>query len=64
MIKRDIAQLAVYPIETDVEYIPLERLQRLYMDKTSEIIYITKEEKMYGIICMGEALQARRNGGG
>lgn len=61
MIKRDITQLAVYPIATDAEYVPLASLQRLYMEKTSEIVYITKEEKLYGIICMGEALQTKRN---
>lgn len=62
MIKRDIAQLAVYPIEADAEYLPLASLQKLYLEKTSEIIYITKDDNLYGIICMGEALRGRECG--
>lgn len=56
MLKRDRTQLAVYSIEEEIETLPLMRLRNLYLDKTSEIIYITKDNKLYGIICMGEAL--------
>lgn len=60
MVKRDITQLAVYEIGEDAETLPLECLRSLYLEKTSEIIYITKEKKLYGIICMGEVLYGRK----
>lgn len=56
MLKRDVTQLAVYPIQTEIETLPLTSLKSLYLNKTSEIIYVTKGEKLYGIVCMGEAL--------
>lgn len=60
MIKREITELAVYETGEDVETLPLECLRSLYLEKTSEIIYITKEKKLYGIICMGEVLYGRK----
>lgn len=56
MLKRDISQLAIVEVNEETETLPLERLRRLYLEKTSEIIYVTKEKKLYGIICMGEVL--------
>lgn len=60
MIKRDISQLTVYSIEEETETLPLGCLRRLYLEKTSEIIYVTKEGKLYGIICMGEVLYGHK----
>lgn len=56
MVKREISQLAVYSIEEETETLPLECLKKLYLEKTSEIIYVTREKRLYGIICMGEVL--------
>lgn len=56
MVKRDISQLAVYAIEEEAETMPLECLKKLYLEKTSEIIYVTMGKRLYGIICMGEVL--------
>lgn len=60
MVKRDISQLAVYEISEAMETLPLECLRSLYLEKTSEIIYVTKEKKLYGIICMGEVLYGHK----
>lgn len=60
MLKRDISQLAVVEVNGETETLPLERLRRLYLEKTSEIIYVTKDKKLYGIICMGEVLYEHR----
>lgn len=63
MVKRNLSELAVYRIQEDVDMLPMECLRNLYLEKTSEIIYVLKDEKLYGIICMGEALQGyARNG--
>ena len=54
MLKRDITQLAVYEINEETESIPLVNLYNLYLTRTSEIIYIVRHNRLYGIICMGE----------
>lgn len=59
MIKRDIAQLAVYSIEQEEECLPYNNLSKLYLEKTSEIIYIARKGKLYGIVCMREALHCK-----
>lgn len=56
MYKRDITQLAIYQVEEDVESISLECLQELYIEKTSDIVYITKEGKLYAIVCLSDIL--------
>lgn len=63
MEKRDIEKLAVYSIESEAEMIPFTQFHQLYIEKTSEIIYITKEGSLYGIVCMGEALAAHKQNG-
>lgn len=60
MVKRDITQLAVYEIGEDTETLLLKHLRSLYIEKTSEIIYVTKKKKLYGIVCMGEVLYGRK----
>lgn len=56
MLKRDVSQLAIYEIEKEVTFLPLTRLRALYLEKTSEIVYITKSDKLYGIVCLGDVL--------
>lgn len=56
MIRRELSELAVYSIQEDADTIAFDCLRKFYLEKTSEIIYIIKNEKLYGIICMGEVL--------
>ncbi len=56
MVKRGIKELAIYQIEEDKNEIPIECLRNLYLEKTSEIIYVTRDKKLDGIVCMGEVL--------
>lgn len=60
MVKRKITELAVYQIDGDKNEIPIECLRNLYLEKTSEIIYVTKDKKLYGIVCMGQVLYGHR----
>ncbi len=62
MIKRDITQLAIYYIDVEMETVPFENLYDLYLHKTSEIIYIVKEKKLYGIVGMREVLHTGEDG--
>lgn len=62
MVKRDITQLAVYELNEETEQLPLACLCTLYLEKTSEVIYITKNKKLYGIICQQEVLSAKKHG--
>lgn len=60
MVKRNFSQLAVYEIKIEAECIPLEHLRKLYLEKTSEIIYVVKDNKLYGIVCMAEVLYGHK----
>lgn len=62
MIKRDISQLAVYRIAKEEETLALDCLRNLYLEYEAEIIYITNDNKLYGIICLGDILHQTRNG--
>lgn len=56
MKKRELKQLSIYKIVDDAETLPFSCLRDLYKEKPSEIIYITRKNKLYGIVCMGEIL--------
>lgn len=60
MVRRTLDQLAIYQIDKDEEVVLLDSLRHLYIEKTSEIIYIVKNKKLYGIVCMGEVLYGHR----
>lgn len=57
MIKRGIDQLAEYVINKETEEVSLSCLHRLYLEKASEIVYIIKDKKLYGIVCLGDVLR-------
>lgn len=56
--KRDLTELAVYEMNNDADTLFLETLKPLYMVKTAEIVYVTRENKLYGIVCLGEVLRS------
>lgn len=60
MVKRNFAELAICEINEEMDRIPVKNLHNLYLEKTSEIIYIIKNKKLYGIVCMGEILSAHK----
>lgn len=55
MVRRNLKQLAVYDTKEELDSVPFDCLRNLYLDKPSEIIYFTKEKKLYGIVCTREA---------
>lgn len=60
MVKRSITELAVYHIDEERDILPFECIYNLYLEKTSEIVYIVKDHKLYGIVCMGEILYGHK----
>ena len=57
MEKRDLLQMIIYEIDNDAATLSMECLKPLYIKKTSEIVYITKNNKIYGIVCLGDVLR-------
>lgn len=62
MLKRDITQLAVYHIEEETDTLFFPCLRTLYLEKTSDTIYITRNKKLYGIIDRKEVLRRSPDG--
>lgn len=60
MIKRELSQLAIYSVDQELEMLPLKCLRELYLEKTSDIIYIVKGKRLYGIICMEQVLYGQK----
>ena len=57
MEKRDLPQMIIYEIDNAAATLSMECLKPLYIKKTSEIVYITKNNKIYGIVCLGDVLR-------
>lgn len=62
MQKREIEELAIYQIENETDIVPLLCLRELFLHKTSEIIYIIKNNVLYGIVSLGDIMRNTRNG--
>lgn len=62
MLKRDYTQLAIYTIKDNEKEVPIHYLKELFLTKTSEIIYIVRNRKLYGIVCLGDVLHKSYNG--
>ena len=52
MHKRELDELAIYKLESEVDDIDIGLLHDLYVEKTSDIVYLTLDDKLYGIICL------------
>ena len=62
MHKRKLDELAIYQLESEADDIDIELLHDLYVEKTSDIVYLTLDDKLYGIICYGDLLHHMQNG--
>lgn len=59
MIRRNLSELATYQISENVEILPIEYLKGLYLNKTSEIIYLLEDNKLYGIVCREDLFKTK-----
>lgn len=62
MHKRELDELAIYKLENEVDDIDIRLLHDLYVEKTSDIVYLTLDDRLYGIICYGDLLHHMHNG--
>lgn len=56
MRKRSLKELAVCELGDQTDLIEFERIRELFVNKTSDIVYITIDKKVYGIVCLGDIL--------
>ncbi len=56
---RNLSQLAVYQIQEGIEVVHIQRLRKLYLEKTSEIVYVTRRGILYGLISVGEIFRTK-----
>lgn len=61
MKRRSLEKLAVLEIG-ERDYIELTLLRDLYIDKTSDIVYLTDGGKLYGFVCLGDLLYRMQDG--
>lgn len=62
MLKRNLEELSIYKLDEDIETLPLNNLKYLYLERPSEIIYVVRDDRLQGIICMGDVGRYSRNG--
>ena len=62
MHKRELDELAIYQLESGVDDIDIRLLHDLYVEKTSDIVYLILDDKLYGIICYGDLLHHMHDG--
>lgn len=61
MKRRCLEELAVFETE-EKDYIELNLIRDLYIEKTSDIVYLTDSEKLYGFVCLGDLLYRMQDG--
>ena len=62
MRKRELDELAIYKLESEVDDIDIRLLHDLYAERTSDIVYLTLYDKLYGIVCFEDLLHKMHNG--
>lgn len=62
MRKRSIEELAVYELQEETDIIEFGLIRELLMHKTSDIVYLTIGQKVYGIVCLGDILHHMEGG--
>lgn len=62
MHKRELDELAIYKLESELDDIDISLLHDLYVEKTSDIVYLTLDDKLCGIVCYGDLLHHMHDG--
>lgn len=62
MRRRDLRELAIYELESEVDSVQFQSIRSLFVEKTSDIVYLTFNKRLYGIICLGDLLHHMRDG--
>lgn len=59
MEKRRCTQLAIYEVKDEVKLLSFEIIKELLIKKPSGIVYVMKDGRLYGIICLGDILHRK-----
>lgn len=62
MIRRPLEDLAVYELDRATDVIRFVDIRELYKNKTSDIVYLNLEGKLFGILCLGDLLHRMKDG--
>ena len=62
MIRRELEDLAVINTNGKKLSVFFCDIQHLLYQKTSEVIYLVDNNKLYGVICMGDILKIKNDG--
>lgn len=57
MKKRNYDELAVYCLEEEKRQVLIQEVRNLFIKKTTEVIYFVLNQRLYGIICLGDCLR-------
>lgn len=57
MKKRNIDELAVYCLDEEKRQILFNEVRNLFIKNATEVIYFVINQRLYGIICLGDCLR-------
>lgn len=58
MVKQKFDDLAIYDLNGETQQVLFSEIQNLFVEKNTEIIYFVINQKLYGIICLGDCLRS------
>ncbi len=62
MRRRTFDECAVYELCGERDAIDFSEIRHLFLEKTADIVYLTLNGRIYGIVCMGDVLHHMKNG--
>lgn len=62
MRKRLFDECAMHELSGEGDVIDFAEIRSLFLEKTADIIYLTQNGQIYGIVCMGDVLHHMKNG--
>lgn len=62
MKRRTFDECAVYELRSERDTIDFSEIRYLFLEKTSDIIYLTLNGQIHGIVCMGDVLHHMKGG--
>lgn len=62
MKRRTFEECAVYELRSERDTIDFSEIQYLFLEKTADIIYLTLNGQIHGIVCMGDVLHHMKGG--
>ena len=61
MIRRSLDELVIFETDMDSSCIHVDQLKDILTQKTSEIVYFTRNGQLYGIVSTGDIIRVHEN---